>query len=77
MKIKKILFSLIIFLAVLVPTSNANTEKANLDLSKVVDKFNKCYYTSALSDIGVSVKATKIDNSFVISIGNRFRIIIS
>ena len=39
MKIKKILFSLIIFLAVLVPTSNANTEKANLDLSKVVDKF--------------------------------------
>ena len=70
MKIKKILFSLIIFLAVLVPTSNANTEKANLDLSKVVDKFNKCYYTSALSDIGVSVKATKVDNSFVLTYNN-------
>ena len=70
MKIKKILLLIAIFLAVLVPISNADTEEVNLDLSKIVDKFNKCYYTSALSNIGITVKATKADNSFVLTYNN-------
>lgn len=70
MKIKKILLLIVVFLAVLVPISNADTEEVNLNLSKIVDKFNKCYYTSALSDIGISVKATRVDDSFVLTYNN-------
>lgn len=67
MKLKKILFLIVIFFAVLVPISNADTDEVNLDFSKIADRFNKCYYTSALSSIGVSIKATKVDDSFVLT----------
>lgn len=70
MKLKKILFLIVIFFAVLVPISNADTDEVNLDFSKIADRFNKCYYTSALSSIGVSVKATKVDDSFVLTYNN-------
>lgn len=70
MKIKKILLLIVLFLAVLVPISNADTEEINLDLSKIVDKFNDSYYTSALSDIGISVKASRVDDSFVLTYNN-------
>lgn len=70
MKIKKILFLIIIFLTVSVPISNADTEEVNLDFSKIADRFNKSYYTLALSDIGISLNATKVDNSFILTYNN-------
>lgn len=70
MKIKKILLLIFAFLVVLVPISNADTDEVNLDVSKIADKFNKCYYTSALSNIGISIKATKVDDSFVLTYNN-------
>lgn len=68
MKLKKIVFFMIILFFILCIKSNASTQ--NIDISKLAENFNKNNYVAKLAEIGEVVSARQTNSNITLTYGN-------
>lgn len=66
MKIYKIIFFFVLFIAIFIPISKCDYEAVDIDISKIGENYNSNPYVTALGNIGIKISAVQTDDSITL-----------